>query len=289
MSSAIVTSSKKFFTRTKIEFIVAFIGISFIAVHGYASFENMIYSEQSEAETSINKTKTDIVRTATTTIPILLYHKIDTPESLLLPNDYRPRRRYSVQVNVFEEQMKFVQEQGYTPLTMKELIADEQNNTLPEKPIAITFDDGWKSQYDNALPILVKYHMPATFYIYTGVTGSPLYMSLDDLHSLINLGMEIGDHSRSHPRLTRIDPSRLNGELVQSKHFLEKNLQIPVSDFAYPYGDYNNAIIEAVKNAGYTSARTSNKNIHNDFKDLFQLNTLYVPDDLEALKSMLSQ
>ena len=194
-----------------------------------------------------------------------------------------------MQADVFELQMKYILDQGYTPLTIQELTKDEQSSTLPRKPIAITFDDGWRSQYENGLPILTKYHIPSTFYIYTGVIGSPLYMTWDDLHALVDSGMEIGDHTKSHPRLTKVVSSRLDEELVQSKHVLERNLHITVSDFAYPYGNYNASIIEAVKNAGYVSARTSNKGLYNDFKDLYQLNVLYAPSDLQTLKDILSK
>jgi peptidoglycan/xylan/chitin deacetylase (PgdA/CDA1 family) len=183
--------------------------------------------------------------------------------------------------------MQFIEKEGYTPLTIQELITDEETGILPEKPIAITFDDGWRDQYNNALPILIKYKIPATFYIYTGVIGSPAYMTWDDLQALVNLDMEIGGHTKSHPRLTKINPDKLDEEIVQSKHVLEKNLHVQVSNFAYPYGVYNDAIIKVVKGAGYISARTSNHSIYNDFKDLYQLNVLYAPRDLKTLEAML--
>lgn len=279
----------KFFTKTKIEFLVAFVVVSLIAVHGYASHENLIDNEKLEVETSVSNQVTSITKSSTTTIPILVYHKIGKPDLLSLSKNHKPVRKFNVQADVFELQMKYILDQGYTPLTIEELIKDEQSRTFPLKPIAITFDDGWRSQSENALPILTKYHIPATFYIYTGVIGSPLYMTWDDLHALVDNGMEIGDHTKSHPRLTKINPSRLDEELVQSKHVLERNLHIPVSDFAYPYGNYNDSIIEAVKSAGYVSARTSNKGIYNDFKDLYQLNVLYAPSDVQTLKDMLGK
>lgn len=276
----------KFFTRTKTELFVAFIVIGLLASRGYASHEDFIDNEKLEVETSMSNEMTPIIRSATTTIPILVYHKISKPD-LLPVKGTKPSRKFSVQADIFETQIEYIVDQGYTPLTMQDLIKDEQSNTLPQKPIAITFDDGWRSQYENALPILTKYHIPATFYIYTGVIGSPVYMTWDNLHDLINLGMEIGDHTKSHPRLTKLDPSKLDEELLQSKKILERNLHVPVTDFAYPYGDYNSTIIDAVKNAGYVSARTSKKGIYNDFKDLYQLNTIYAPNNLQTLKDLL--
>lgn len=282
-------TSKRFFTRTKIEFFVAFIVISLLTARGYASHEDFIDNEKLEVEMSMSNKITPIVKSATTTIPILLYHKIGKSDLLPTTNGHKPIIKFSVQADMFETQMKYILDQGYTPLTIEELIREEKANTLPIKPIIVTFDDGWRSQYENAIPILTKYHIPATFYIYTGVIGSPLYMTWDNLQELVNSGMEIGDHTKSHTRLTKIDPSRLDEELVQSKHILERNLHIPVTDFAYPYGDYDSKIIEAVRRAGYISARTSNKGIYNDFKDLYQLNTIYVPNDLQTLKDLLKK
>jgi peptidoglycan/xylan/chitin deacetylase (PgdA/CDA1 family) len=282
-------TNKRFFSRTMIEFLVAFITISFIAVHGYVNHEDFIDNEKLEVETSMSNTLTSIPKTSTTTIPILVYHKISKPTIFLQQGNTKNTGKFNVQSDVFEAQIKYVIDQGYTLLTMQELIKDEQSNTLPQKPISITFDDGWRGQYENALPILTKYHIRATFYIYTGVIGSLAYMTWDDLHALVNLNMEIGDHSKSHPRLTKIDPSKLDEELVQSKHTLERNLHVSITDFAYPYGNYNSKIIEAVKNSGYISARTSNKGIYNDFKDLYQLNVLYAPKDLQTLKDMLDK
>jgi peptidoglycan/xylan/chitin deacetylase (PgdA/CDA1 family) len=277
------------FTRTRVHFLIAFVCVSVLTFYGYTHHEDFVDTEKLEIETPATTTIQEIpvVHSGTTTIPILVYHKISTPGLLPQSKKNKARDRFSVQNVVFESQMQFIENEGYTPLTIQELINDEMSGNLPLKPIAVTFDDGWRSQYNNALPVLTKYKIPATFYIYTGVIGSPAYMTWDDLHTLVDLKMEIGGHTKTHPRLTKINPSKLDEELVQSKQVLEKNLHVHVSDFAYPYGNYNDAIIKAVKEAGYTSARTSNKGTYNDFKDLYQLNVLYAPSDLKTLQNML--
>jgi peptidoglycan/xylan/chitin deacetylase (PgdA/CDA1 family) len=277
------------FTRTRVHFLIAFVCVSVLTFYGYTHHEDFVDTEKLEIETPATTTIQGIpvVHSGTTTIPILVYHKISTPGLLPQSKKNKARDRFSVQNVVFESQMQFIENEGYTPLTIQELINDEMSGNLPLKPIAVTFDDGWRSQYNNALPVLTKYKIPATFYIYTGVIGSPAYMTWDDLHTLVDLKMEIGGHTKTHPRLTKINPSKLDEELVQSKQVLEKNLHVHVSDFAYPYGNYNDAIIKAVKEAGYTSARTSNKGTYNDFKDLYQLNVLYAPSDLKTLQNML--
>lgn len=258
--------------------------LSIISAHGYLRYEDSI---DTELETEQTRSDVRVIKSSTTTIPILVYHKI-SDNFLPLPEGRQPLRRFSVEKDVFEAQMQYIKKEGYTPLTVRDLIKDEQRGILPNKPIAITFDDGWRSQYKNALPILTQEKIPGTFYIYTGVIGSPAYMTWEDLHYLISLNMEIGDHTRSHPRLTKIAPSKLDEELLQSKAVLERNLHVPVTDFAYPYGAYNDSIIEALKKDGYSSGRTSNKSIYNDFKDPYRLNVLYAPSDLKTLENLLN-
>lgn len=280
---------KKIFTKTTIEIFLISIAITTTGVHGYFNYEDFIDNEKLEIETNISNQEEKVVSSSTTIIPILVYHKIGKMDIVPVSNKHKPYKAFNVQEDVFAEQIKFIKEGGYTPLTIQDLIKDEQDKNLPLKPIAITFDDGWRSQYDNALPVLIKNNIPATFYIYTGVIGSNAYMTWEDLHNLVNLKMEIGDHTKSHPHLTKIDTNKLNEELLDSKHVLEKNLHVNVTDFAYPYGNYNQSIMNELKKDGYVSARTSNKGIYNDFKDMYQLNVLYAPSDLNTLKEMLNR
>lgn len=279
--------NKKIFTRTKIQFLITFVIMSVVISHGYAIDEDYIDNKKIEIGTYAHNQSTGIAKSSTTTIPILLYHKVSNKDAVSLAGKRSYRRLYSVQTDVFEAQMKYVVDEGYTPLTVKALIKAEMSGTLPEKPIAVTFDDGWKSQYENALPVLQKYNIPATFYIISRDVGIPLYMTWDDLHTLVNLHMEIGDHTMNHPHLTKINPKKLNEELVQSRDELENTLHLTVSDFAYPYGDYNAVVTNAVKEAGYTSGRTSNYGIYNDFKDIYHLNVIAAPTDLQTLQNLL--
>jgi peptidoglycan/xylan/chitin deacetylase (PgdA/CDA1 family) len=222
-------------------------------------------------------------------IPVLVYHKISKPDLLFTKNKKNNSKKYSVQNDVFEAQMKYIVEDGYTPITMQEAIYDKDHAALPFKPIVVTFDDGWRSQFESAVPVLVKLHILATFYIYTGVIGARAYMTWENLHDLVRLNMEIGDHTKSHPRLTKINPTRLYEELLQSKVVLERNLHVTVSNFAYPYGDYDASIIDAVKKYGYISARTSHHATSDDFSDLYQIKVIYAPADLETFKKMLGK
>lgn len=223
---------------------------------------------------------------SSSTVAILVYHKILTIDPQVAQK-HTSLKKFNVDPEIFREEMSYVIDKGYTVLTMHDLLARVREGNMPEKPLVITFDDGWKSQYQNALPVLNFYNLPATFYIYTGVVGSPAYMNWDELKDLVARGMEIGGHTKTHPRLTKVPLLRLNSELSESKTLLQNKLGILVTDFAYPYGDYNDLVIKAVKQAGYLSARTSKQGLPNDFKDLYQLKVIYAPNTLESFKRVL--
>jgi peptidoglycan/xylan/chitin deacetylase (PgdA/CDA1 family) len=113
--------------------------------------------------------------------------------------------------------------------------------------ISFTFDDGWRSQYTNALPLLCKYHIPATFYLVSSYVeyGYPDYMLPDMVRQLADSGMEIGDHTVDHPHLPTLFPGQVEYQLSNSKKYLEQFE--PVIDFASPYGEVNNTDITLIK------------------------------------------
>jgi peptidoglycan/xylan/chitin deacetylase (PgdA/CDA1 family) len=303
------TFVKTFFTKTWIQQIFVFCIISFLCLHGYHRVELYEDAERIEMEnqsveetvdpasstsamleiTATSTHATSTVAIATTSVPVLVYHKIQQ-ERVLSLLDYKKQKslmRYSVTDIVFKDQMDFLAKEGYTPLTIEEIIKDKKQGTLPRKPIAITFDDGWRSQYDIALPILLGHHFLATFYIYTGAVGGGSYMSWKDIEELVGKHMEIGSHTKTHPKLTKVSSKKLTEELVDSRLILEKRLNISVSDFAYPYGLYNSQVMDAVKKEGYTSARTSKPRASDAFDDLYQIRVIYAPTTLEAFQKVL--
>jgi peptidoglycan/xylan/chitin deacetylase (PgdA/CDA1 family) len=280
---------------------VAFFVVAFLAFRGYSHAEKFIDNEMLDIDSSPSPILTTqassvvsqdastavFVSTTSMTIPVLVYHKIHRPDLLALTQEKSSDMHYSVEEAVFKDQMSFIASQGYTPLTMQEIITDKKKGVFPLRPIAITFDDGWRSQYDVALPVLESYHFPATFYIYTGAVGGGAYMSWKDIGDLVDKQMEIGSHTKTHPKLTKLDTEKLDDELIGSRAILEKRLHISVSDFAYPYGIYNQHVMDEVKKVGYTSARTSKPKLADTFDDLYQIRVIYAPDTVEGLKKRL--
>ena len=219
-----------------------------------------------------------------TKVPILVYHHIK-----LISDGSPGLRRLTVTAEVFGQQMKFLQDNGYHVITFSDVAEYfEQGRELPNLPVIISFDDGWVTQYENALPLLMQYHFPATFFVVTDYVGHRNFISWPQLQTLLTEGMKIGSHSRSHPRLTKItDPARLWDQIFNSKTILESQLEVQVADFAYPYGFYNTAAIDMVKAAGYRVARACCTGVAHTSTDVFALRAIMVPDDLVKFQKYL--
>jgi peptidoglycan/xylan/chitin deacetylase (PgdA/CDA1 family) len=138
---------------------------------------------------------------------------------------------------------------------------------LPERSVIITFDDAFKSFTTYALPALKKYGFSAVVFVvcrYAGATNAwdadvehvPL-LDWQEIRELAALGIEFGSHSMTHPPLTGIPNADVLREATESKAILERELQRPVSAFAYPYGDTDPIVQQLVAQAGYTVAVTT--------------------------------
>jgi peptidoglycan/xylan/chitin deacetylase (PgdA/CDA1 family) len=215
----------------------------------------------------------------TARVPILVYHHVSQSE----PEGSPGLRRLTVTADVFAQQMQYLQDNGYHVITFSDL-ADyfEHGRELPTLPVIISFDDGWETQFEYALPSLERYHYPATFFVVTNYIGRPGFISWPQLQTLLTDGMKIGSHSRSHPRLNRIrDSAKLWDQIYTSKTILESQLETPVEEFAYPYGLYNAKAAAAVRQAGYRAGRGCCSGIAHTSTDVFTLKAVMVPNDME--------
>jgi len=129
--------------------------------------------------------------------------------------------------------------------------------SLPDKPVIITFDDGWDDIYNVAYPMLRDHGMRATFFISTNwIENLEGVVSWAQLEEMSAGGMELGSHSVTHPYLTEADPEWMKYEIEGSKEALETHTNKTVTALAYPFGLYDDTVIEAVKTAGYLAACT---------------------------------
>lgn len=156
----------------------------------------------------------------------------------------------------FAAQMQFLSEHGYRTMLVPELLA-EVAKPRHDKIVALTFDDGYADAYSEALPVLRRYGMRATFYVISGFVGHHGYLSPDQAKEMAAAGMEIGSHTVNHPDLTHLDALGLRRELGDSRASLESLIGGPVLDFCYPSGKSDPAARAAVDKAGYRTAVTT--------------------------------
>jgi peptidoglycan/xylan/chitin deacetylase (PgdA/CDA1 family) len=217
-----------------------------------------------------------LVDATTSTIPVLMYHRIQN-----CPTNTNECADVTVQPQEFKDQMQFLKDNGYVTLTIEQIHFAKVNNLpLPTKSVLITFDDGISTQYREAYPVLKANNQKAVFFIVTSVIGTSGYMTLSQIQELQRSGVgEIGSHTVTHPRLTTITTEQLNTELRDSRSYLEAIMMEPVTAIAYPNGAYNQSVIDAETNAGYhyafiTCRVNCKKGVNSqnaDFNDAYRL------------------
>lgn len=190
-------------------------------------------------------------------LPILMYHRLEEAE----PDLDAEYLQLVVSPQDFLEQVTYLQQNGYHTITFAELVGAFNGQTsLPEKPVMITFDDGWDDIYYVAYPILKDHGMRATFFIATNwIENLEGTVSWAQIEEMSRGGMEFGSHSVTHPYLTTSEPDWMQFELEGSKSALEEHTGVPVTALAYPFGLYDDTVIAAVRKAGYLAACTINQ------------------------------
>ena len=222
--------------------------------------------------------------------PILLYHavgepvEIEWPPSLILP------------ASLFEAHLQYLTQEGYKVVSVEELVSLLENGGNLDKVVAMSFDDGYRNNHTDALPLLKKYNTKASFYVVHRDIGKTIYMDNDRLLDLLANGMEIGSHTINHAPLALIDPKYLPWEVGSAKKFIEKNLDgYILKGIAYPNGGYNAKVIEAVKEYKFTYGLTGKvgANTHQSFqKAPYELQRISIVDDgngLEGFKRRLER
>jgi peptidoglycan/xylan/chitin deacetylase (PgdA/CDA1 family) len=189
-------------------------------------------------------------------VPILMYHYVSVPP----PDADKYRLDLSVTPANFQAQMEYLAREGYHPIRLSDLGEFLLNGSpLPTKPIAITFDDGYTDNYQNAFPILKKYKFPATFFVITQYVDDRKtgYMTWDQLEDMAIEKMEIGSHSMTHPDLQGKPRVFQVSELAGSKLLIESRIGTSVRVFSYPAGKYDTQTIQVLRSAGYLAAVTT--------------------------------
>ncbi len=219
----------------------------------------------------------EVAKPGSVRVPILIYHSM-LPHG---PNQSLLQKYYDVAPESFIQQMQYLKNANYVVISLGFLTdALDENITLPPKSVVLTFDDGWRSQYVYAFPVLKKYGFTATFFIYTDAIDHDHFLTWDQVRAMNDTGMTIGGHTESHPYLPDIhDPAQLRKEIIGGKHIIENQIHQKIDLFAYPFGHYRDEVINIVKEAGYAAARSTYKGTHHIKNDLYTLKAVEVTDD----------
>jgi peptidoglycan/xylan/chitin deacetylase (PgdA/CDA1 family) len=228
-----------------------------------------------------------------TGLPVLMYHKIGTR-----PNGVRLKGLY-VSTKNFVRQLDELRQADFATASPSEVLSAA---ATPPKRVVLTFDDGFRNVFQNALEPLSKNKFCAIQFLVPNFIGKlnewdlrdgeapePL-MDAPEVREWLAAGHQIGSHSLSHARLTRLSLRDAREEIFTSKKKLEDAFSIAIEHFCYPYGDWNEAVRDVVIEAGYRSACTTDFGVNTAATSAFALNRItvrYPSRSLKALKARL--
>jgi peptidoglycan/xylan/chitin deacetylase (PgdA/CDA1 family) len=181
-----------------------------------------------------------------------MYHVIAAPPaSAPYPGLYVSPAEFSAQVRMLARH-------GFHVVTLAQVYRYWKGiEALPSRPIVFSFDDGYRSVYTKAFPILRARGWPGVVNLEVRNMRVSWGLTPRHLHALSAAGWEIDSHTITHPDLTTLTPTELEHEVTGSRAELENTLRVPVDFFCYPSGKYDESVIAAVKEAGYLGATTT--------------------------------
>lgn len=214
--------------------------------------------------------------------PIVLYHGVSkTPD----PWDVTPEQ--------FRRQIAWL-DQTFDLLPVSEAAARWRADELPDRPAAVTFDDGLASTLEHALPVLKSRGVAATHYVVPGLLGEYFegsqVMTAADVASLANRGQEVGAHTITHPDLTSVSRERAREEIAEPRDALVEITGETPRSFAYPYGAFDSKLADVAEAAGYETATTVVASDVVDFGSPFAVPRIPLrrDHDLDDVKSLVN-
>ncbi|MGB9637617.1 MAG: polysaccharide deacetylase family protein, partial [Microgenomates group bacterium] len=187
-------------------------------------------------------------------VPILMYHHVMEVAAA--------RKIGALSLNVppeiFRQQMDFLQQKGYRVISLEEMLTGLKNNSLPSKPVVLTFDDGYRDFYENVYPILREKNFKATLFVISQYVGGERYVTWWQLREMAESGLVLlGDHTLNHPSLPSLNKDQEFNQIVSAKKIIEENTGVTVNFFAYPYGSANANARQVLKENGFLGAVTT--------------------------------
>jgi peptidoglycan/xylan/chitin deacetylase (PgdA/CDA1 family) len=226
----------------------------------------------------------------TARVPILMYHYISKP-----PADADVYRLdLSVTPENFEAQLAWLRSQGYQTIKLSDLVYHLTLGwPLPDKPVILTFDDGYRDNYTQAFPLLRKYGYVGTFFLVTKPIddGDPAYLTWDMVKKMHRAGMDLEPHGYRHYDLRDRDVDFLVYEIVGAKEAIEAHTGETTRFFSYPSGSYDDQTVAVLKSAYFWAAVTTAQGATHTSDGLFELTRIrmrgrYDLEDFAALMTL---
>lgn len=234
-----------YFSLVIILVLVIFLVVSSISstkktLNSNSLIETINFAKTEEEKIVLAEAK--VAKSLNAVVPIFMYHFVreDTgdyeyPENMVRPESLR-------------KQLQYLKNNGYETI-YKTDIGNLQNFT---KPVWLTFDDGWEDFYQNAYPLFKEYNMKASYYVITNLVGTPGYVKENQLKEMKESGLiDIQSHTVTHPRLASLNKEKITEELSNSKKYLKEKIGIDSDVICYPYGSFNDTVINISKDIGY--------------------------------------
>jgi len=178
---------------------------------------------------------------------IFMYHRFD--------DDRYPAT--STSLEDFKAHIAHLKSGGFTVLSLSEIVAAlKAGRPLPDKTVAITIDDAFQSFAEKAWPLLRRANMPATLFVSTKALdeGGEDFVSWDTLRRMAAQGLEIGNHTVSHPHLPTVSASDLHAEITRAQARIKAEIGVEPTVFAYPYGEFGTREEKMVRDLGFEAA-----------------------------------
>lgn len=209
-------------------------------------------------------------------VPILMYHYVSVPP----PNADIYRLDLSVTPDRFATHLLALSSTGYTTISLYDLLAHlTQGTPLPQKPVILSFDDGYRDNYENAFPLLQEFGMTATFFVVTDYIneGHSAYLTWEMAREMQAAGMHIESHGRTHVNLRNRKDSFLIWQALGSVETIESELGMRPRFITYPSGHYDANTIRIFKDLDFWAGLTTIQGATHSTDDLFQLKRVRVP------------
>lgn len=200
--------------------------------------------------------------------PILMYHYVGP-----LPTEAdRYRRDLTVEPALFQEHCAYLVDNGYSTVNLAQLYAAlSKGQPLPEKPVILTFDDGYAGMATYATPILQSFNLTGTFFVVQNFMGMPGYLTWDEAAGMLNAGMEIENHSATHADLREQDEEMLMQQIEGPAQVMEAMLGRRPRFYCYPAGRFDDEVVRILQATDHLMAVTTNDGTLHSNRDLYRL------------------